>query len=99
MPLFKFSTKFFILILTETVRLAKFATSTVKDVYVNQEVRACGIGTTRNFPNFPKKLQCVDLKVVPIAKCDGIQDKTFCTLQSQSDKNVSLNKLIAVKFR
>lgn len=64
------------------------------DLYVNQKVRACGIGTIQNFPTFPKKLKCVDLQVVPIAQCTGIQDKTFCTLESQSDKNVSQLNLI-----
>lgn len=71
------------------MRLAKVASSQVKDVYANQQVRACGIGTIQNFPTFPKKLQCVDLLVVPISQCDGLQVNTFCTSETQNDKNVS----------
>lgn len=60
----------------------------VKDLYVNQVVSACGVGSTENLPTFPKTVKCADLYVEPVDGCQGLQINSFCTQWLNRDENV-----------
>lgn len=67
------------------------ATDMTQDLYVNKVVRACGVGSIDNYPTFSRKVKCVNLTIVAIASCSGIQTNTFCT-DNNNDHNICNGK-------
>ena len=61
--------------------------ATPADAFVGKTVRACGFGSTANYPTYAAKLRCTDLNVVAAATC-GTVGNTICTVWDDRENNV-----------
>lgn len=67
-------------------------------MYVDNLVRACGMGSIGNYPRPPRVLQCTELNVVPAASCNS-NPNTICTQWPDRDNNMCNGKdIIKVKI-
>lgn len=57
-------------------------------MYVNTVYRACGVGSTKDSPNFPQKdVICGNVTVVPIDKCAARDPPLQAAIPAQAGTN------------
>ncbi|KAL7022983.1 hypothetical protein ACKWTF_012445 [Chironomus riparius] len=69
------------------ISIARLGRNNTANVYVDNLVRACGMGSIGNYPRPPRLLQCTELNVVPAESCNS-NPNIICTQWPDRDNNM-----------